>query len=73
MDITEICCPNCHAYDIGKHTAYETKNNGERFIYKCSRCGVWRSVIPSSVTVTASENVPVHPYPRVPSCSLWLL
>ena len=43
MNITEICCPNCHAYDIGKHTAYETKNNGERFIYKCSRCGEYFS------------------------------
>ncbi|QTA91014.1 hypothetical protein [Desulfonema magnum] len=31
MDITEIRCPNCQENDIVRHTAYETKNNGERF------------------------------------------
>lgn len=39
MDITKIHCPNCHGHDIGRHTAYETKNNGKRFVCKCSQCG----------------------------------
>jgi len=43
MDITIIHCPNCQGNDIHRHTVYETKNNGERFVYKCSQCGEYFS------------------------------
>jgi len=38
MELLELKCPECNSRDLQYHTAYETKHNGKRAIYKCESC-----------------------------------
>jgi transposase-like protein len=43
MELLRLKCPGCHSSDIQYHSSYNTKNHGDRVVYKCEHCPVYFS------------------------------
>jgi hypothetical protein len=49
MELLRLKCPGCHSTDIQYHSPYDTKNHGDRVIYKCEHCPVYFSETKNTV------------------------
>jgi len=39
MELNEIRCANCRSIELKIHSTYETKSNGTRKLFECTKCG----------------------------------